>query len=184
MNLPGLLQRRLAELGREREISARAPTVRGGAIVVSGALLRKLQSPAPGQPPQFSEDAASRAEGERLAMDAVIAAEKAPGYEPRDVSADRIGYDIESKDLQSGSLRFIEVKGRVDGADTITVTRNEILMALNKPEAFVLAIVCVSSGFAHPPRYVRTPFKREPDFGATSVTYQLAELLRTAEAPS
>ena len=104
-------------------------------------------------------------------MDAVIAAEKAPGYEPRDVSADRIGYDIESKDLQSGSLRFIEVKGRVDGADTITVTRNEILMALNKPEAFVLAIVCVSSGFAHPPRYVRTPFKREPDFGATSVTY-------------
>ena len=105
-------------------------------------------------------------------------------YEPRDVSADRIGYDIESKDLQSGSLRFIEVKGRVDGADTITVTRNEILTALNKPEAFVLAIVCVSSGFAHPPRYVRPPFKREPDFAATSVTYQLAELLRTAEAPS
>ncbi len=178
------LQRRLAELRREREISARPPAVRGGAIVVPGALLRKSQSPAPGQPPQFSEDAASRAEIERLAMEAVIAAEKALGYVPRDVSADRIGYDIESKNPLGGSLRFIEVKGRVDGADTVTVTRNEILTALNKPEAFILAIVSVSSGFAQPPRYVRMPFKREPDFGATSVTYQLAELLRAAEAPS
>lgn len=117
-------------------------------------------------------------------MDAVIAAEQALGFLPRDVSADRIGYDIESKNPQSGSLRFIEVKGRGDGADTVTVTRNEILTALNKPEAFILAIVRISNGLAHPPRYARTPFKREPDFGATSVTYQIAELLRTAEAPS
>lgn len=31
----------------------------------------------------------------------------------------------------NGRLRFIEVKGRVSGAPTITVTRNEILYSLN-----------------------------------------------------
>ena len=38
-------------------------------------------------------------------------------------------------------MRFIEVKGRVAGADTVTVSRNEILTALNEPDRFVLALV-------------------------------------------
>jgi hypothetical protein len=38
-------------------------------------------------------------------------------------------------------------------------------------------------GFAHEPRYVRRPFQREPDFGATCVTYKIADLLARAEAP-
>ena len=74
--------------------------------------------------------------------------------------------------------------GRAEGADTVTVTRNEILTALNKPAAFVLAIVAVSNGFAGEPRYLRAPFTREPDFGATSVTYKLSELLDRAAPPS
>ena len=41
----------------------------------------------------------------------------------------------------TGRLRFIEVKGRVTGADTLTVTKNEILYSLNKPDDFILAIV-------------------------------------------
>jgi len=40
-----------------------------------------------------------------------------------------MGYDIESKVEADGRLRFIEVKGRVAGALTVTVTRNEILTA-------------------------------------------------------
>ena len=66
----------------------------------------------------------------------------------------------------------------------MTVTRNEILTALNKPEAFILAIVVVSDGSAAEPRYVRRPFTREPDFGAESVTYKLAELFAKAEHPA
>jgi len=31
--------------------------------------------------------------------------------------------------------------------------------------------------------YVRTPFRREPDFGVTSVNYDFAELLARAEEP-
>ena len=64
------------------------------------------------------------------------------------------------------------------------MTRNEILTALNEPDAFILAIVRVSNGFASEPHHVRQPFQREPDFGATSVTYKLAELLARSEAAS
>lgn len=68
---------------------------------------------------------------------------------------------------------------------TVSVTRNEILTALNAPDAFVRAIAQTSNGMASEPRYVRRPFAREPNFGATSVTtYKLAELLARAEAPS
>ena len=117
-------------------------------------------------------------------MEAVMAAEKSLGFEPRDVSADRVGYDIESRDPEGGHLRFIEVKGRIEGADTVTVTRNEILTALNKPDAFIFAIVQVNNGYASEPRYLRQPFQKEPDFGATSVTYKLRELLARSEAAS
>ncbi len=44
-------------------------------------------------------------------------------------------------------------------------------------EQFVLAIVQIEGDAARTPCYVRTPFKREPDFGVTSVNYKLAELL-------
>lgn len=51
------------------------------------------------------------------------------------------GILLESQVPGTGKLRFIEVKGRVTGADTITVTKNEILYSLNKPDDFILAIV-------------------------------------------
>ena len=62
------------------------------------------------------------------------------------------------------------------GADSITVTRNEVLTTLNKPEAFILAIVAFQDDGGHEVRYVREPFKREPDFGTVSVNYRLREL--------
>jgi superfamily II DNA or RNA helicase len=175
-------QRRLEELRKERNISALPPNIRGGAIVVPAGLLKRAEPV--GEAPTGTPDVDSRLEVERLAMEAVTAAEKALGFEPRDVSADKVGYDIESRDLKNGTLRFIEVKGRVEGADTVTATRNEILTALNKPDAFIFAIVQVNNGNASEPRYVRQPFQKEPDFGATSVTYKLKELLANAEAPS
>jgi uncharacterized OB-fold protein len=78
----------------------------------------------------------------------------------------------------------LEVKGRVTGASTITVTRNEILYSLNKPEDFILAIVEFLDGDSHRVHYIREPFKREPDFGVTSVNYDFQELLDRAIAPS
>jgi hypothetical protein len=84
----------------------------------------------------------------------------------------------------TGRLRFLEVKGRISGAATITVTKNEILYSLNKPDDFILAIVEFLPGDTHKVHYVRQPFKREPDFGVTSVNYDFSELLTRAENPA
>jgi hypothetical protein len=69
------------------------------------------------------------------------------------------------------------------GADSVTITPNEIMTALSKPDDFILAIVTVD-GDAADPRYVRQPFQREPDFAVTSVNYRLADLLQRAGPPA
>lgn len=71
----------------------------------------------------------------------------------------------------------------MSGAETITVTCNEILYSLNKPDDYILAIVEFLEGDAHRVHYVRRPFQRKPDFGVTSVNYDFAELIARAEAP-
>jgi hypothetical protein len=117
-------------------------------------------------------------------MAKVMETEEALGRIPRDVHEENRGYDIESGIPGTGRLLFIEVKGRAAGAGTVTITRNEILTALNKPEEYILAIVPVDGDMAQPPRYVRHPFTREPDFGAASVNYALDELLARSEEPA
>jgi hypothetical protein len=67
-------------------------------------------------------------------------------------------------------MTVIPVKGRRARADMVTVTRNEILAGINSPEQYSLAIVEVEDG-KPPPRYVRKLFKKDPDFGVTSVNY-------------
>jgi hypothetical protein len=109
--------------------------------------------------------------------------ERRLGFVPKDVSAQKLGYDVESSIPNTGRLRFIEVKGRIAGARTVTITSGEIRTALNKPDDFILAIVEID-GEITMPRYVRQPFQREPDFGVTSVNYDLAELLQRGEEPA
>ena len=106
------------------------------------------------------------------------------GFEPMDRETEKLGYDVESRDPKDGRLRFIEVKGRVAGAQAVTVTRNEILYSLNKPDDFILALVEFGDDGSERVRYVRRPFRREPDFAVTSVNYDFAELLATSEDPS
>ena len=176
-DLTGRLQKRLAELELERRLSPLPPVVLGGALIVPVGLLRRLQGTQ--QPPTFATDTEH---SELLAMAVVMETERRLGFIPRDVSSENNGYDIESAIPGTGRLRFIEVKGRVTGARTVTVTKNEILTALNKPEDFILALVEVDGNLVRP-RHVRQPFQREPDFGVTSVNYELEELLARAEEP-
>ena len=103
--------------------------------------------------------------------------ERGLGFEPCDREFDKLGYDIESRVPGQGKLRFIEVKGRAAGADTLTVTRNEILYSLNKPEDFILAMVEFLPDGDCRTRYLRNPFHSEPDFGVTSVNYKLCRTL-------
>ena len=94
-----------------------------------------------------------------------MATERVLGHEPRDVSAEKKGWDIESRNLAAGHLRFIEVKGRQAEGREVILTKNEILASLNVAEAFILAIVQIDEGFAREPVYVRRFFNRELGFG-------------------
>jgi hypothetical protein len=173
--LAARLERRTEELALERQVSATPPVVIGGAVVIPVGLLLGERTPL---------ELVDTRVTEAIAMRAVMEAEATLGNHPDDVSGDNLGYDIESFDPRTGRLRFIEVKGRRAGADTVTVTRNEILTGINSPEQYILALVEVEDGQAQEPRYIREPFKKEPDFGVTSVNYDLRELLRQGNLPS
>jgi hypothetical protein len=176
--LQARLERRLAELTREAQISALPPGILGGLVVAPLGLLAAITGRA--LPPASAADTqASAARARAIVMEV----ERELGFEPFDREAEKLGYDIESRIPGTGCLRFIEVKGRVSGADTITVTRNEILYSLNKPDELVLAIVEFLDDGAHRVHYLRQPFKREPDFGVTSVNYDFVELLQRSTEP-
>ena len=173
------LQNRLAELKRDAQISPRPPVVLGGLLVVPRGLIGAMVGrPAPSATvPRDTQAVAARARA--IVMDT----ERRLGFEPTDRELEKLGYDIESRVPASGTLRFIEVKGRRSDAETITVTRNEILYSLNKPDDFILAIVEFRDDDTHRVHYVRQPFQREPDFDAASVNYTLKDLLARAEEP-
>jgi hypothetical protein len=176
--LTARLQKRSTELEQERKLSALPPIALGGALIVPARLLAQLRGGGT-KPPDF---ALETERSEMLSMNAVLQTERDLGYKPSDVSELCLGYDVESSIPGTGKLRFIEVKGRVAGAPFVTITKNEILTALNKPDEFILAIGIVD-GDRVELRYVRCPFQREPDFGVTSVNYDLRELLARATPP-
>lgn len=177
-------KRRMDQLEKERFISSQPPRVRGGMVVIPSGLLAARQSLTDAIPAQFAVDPAARRQIEMAAMAAVIAAETGLGNRPVDVSAKKLGYDIESYDPESGHMRFIEVKGRIDGANSVMVTRQEIITSLHEPDKFILAIVAVAEGVGNEPRYVRGPLvDREPSFLETAVQFHLSRLLERSEAP-
>ena len=183
-DLADRLKRRMDQLAQERSITASAPVVRGGLVVVPQGLLNKHLTGAV-VPEGFAANAASRREIEIKAMNAVMEAERALGNEPTDVSDHKVGYDILSFNPEQKTQRFIEVKGRIEGADSIMLTRNEIITSLNKPDDYILAIVHVNQEFAHEPRYVRGALSdHEPSFEHTAIQYKLSSLLERAEAPA
>jgi len=183
-DLEGRLENRKKELQAMRHVTSATPVVLGGALVVPAGLLRKLR----GEPPEvgtFAADEAARKRIEKLAMDAVRKAEEARGCKVVDVSADKCGWDLTSYppevDGKVPEVRHIEVKGRIAGASTVTVTRNEILYALNQAGKFVLAIVLVGeSDTIDGPHYVRSPFDAEPGWGVASINFELKALLGKA----
>jgi SNF2 family DNA or RNA helicase len=179
-NLQARLQKRLEDLKLEAQISPLPPVVLGGLLVVPLGLLAAMT----GRPlaiPTLTQTADKQAAAAR-ARAIVMDVERSLGYEPRDREFEQLGYDIESSIPGTGKLRFIEVKGRDGDADTITVTKNEILYSLNKPDDYVLAIVeFIPAG--HKVHYLRRPFQSKPDFGVTSVNYDLGELIARANAP-
>jgi hypothetical protein len=178
-DLQARLQKRMEQLDLEAQVSALPPVALGGLVVVPAGLIAAMTGRSLPQATQGADTQASAARARKI----VLEVERKLGFEPTDREFEKLGYDIESRDARSGRLRFIEVKGRITGAATITVTKNEILYSLNKPEDFILAIVEFLDGDSHHVHSIRRPFLCEPDFGVTSVNYDFAELLARAEHP-
>lgn len=178
------LDKRFRELDQEQQLSPLQPVVIGGAVVVPAGMLRRASSEQ--TVPDYSVDPVRRKEVERIAVDAVLAAERALGREPEEMPPNNKGFDIRSRDAIRGHLQFIEVKGRVEGADTVSLTKNEIQTAFNQGENFVLAMVVVGSDNGVCVRYLRRPFTGSEDwlFEVASVTFRLKDLLARATPPN
>ncbi|MGA8417279.1 MAG: helicase-related protein [Candidatus Dormiibacterota bacterium] len=131
---------RLAELDREAQVASQPPVVVGGALVIPiGLVLQAI-----GEPPAASATyAVDTTIVERRAVDAVLSIERRFGHEAFEMPHNHPGYDVRST-TAGGATSFLEVKGRIEGADTFVVTQNELRFAANVPDAYVLALVEVS----------------------------------------
>jgi superfamily II DNA or RNA helicase len=175
------MKARLDELEREKQLAPKSPVVVGGALVIPAGLIERLSG---GRDADASLYAKLRERVERLAVDAVLAAEVSLGREPTEMARNNKGFDIRSK-APTSELLFLEVKGRIEGATTFTVTKSEILTGLNKPDAFILALVRVGEDDSTDVRYVRNPFKGNEDFlfGMASVNYEWRTFFDQGELP-
>jgi len=178
-SLQARLQKRMDDLKLEAQLSPLPPVVLGGLLVAPMGLVNAMTGRPAATPAAAVDTQAAAARARAIVMEV----ERRLGFEPTDREHEKLGYDIESRVPGTGRLRFVEVKGRVTDAATITVTKNEILYSLNKPEDFILAIVEFLPDDAHRVHYLRRPFQREPDFSVTSVNYDLGELVARAEVP-
>ncbi len=177
--LEARMNKRLAELEKEKQVSAAPPVIVGGALVVPRGLLNTLQGKSNDH--YFSQG--DRRSVELAGMHAVEAIERELGNIPRDVSKENCGYDIESKDPQTGQLRFIEVKGRQVDSSTVIVTKNEIATAINtdgEESEYIFAIVEVD-GNKTKTTYFKQPFKENPDFATRCVVYDIQELRQSSD---
>jgi superfamily II DNA or RNA helicase len=132
-DLEARLQLRLAACAAEAQLAASPPMVIGAALVIPAGLVGG----------QAATHARETAAVERRAVDMVLAAERALGREPVEMPHNNPGYDIHSTTADGQSV-FIEVKGRIAGADDVTITLNEVLLGKNVPATHRLALVQVS----------------------------------------
>jgi hypothetical protein len=171
------LEKRLADLNRDEELIARPPAISAAALVVPQGLLNQLL----GDYGRGLLPGGDTTATERRAVDAVLAAERRLGRAPREMPHNNPGYDIESR-RPDGHIIFIEVKGRVEGAEEFWVTRTEALHGKNSAAGFRLAMVSV-----HPAgpesdavRYIVDPF-HDIDFGDFAATGMIGNWLKEWE---
>ncbi|NBX75136.1 MAG: DUF3883 domain-containing protein [Proteobacteria bacterium] len=170
------------ELKAMRHVISATPIVAGGSLVIPmGLLLQKRGETG------WTADSESRKRVEQVAMRAVMNVETTMGHQVFDVSAQKCGWDVTSiptaEDGRIPPARHIEVKGRAKGQSTITVTRNEIMYALNQADKFILAIVLVDGDSHEGPYYIRNPFSKEPDWAVSSINLDLEQLLARSHRP-
>jgi hypothetical protein len=153
----------------------------GGAVVIPQGLIDRINN-VPEEDRDLTADDRERID--RLAVEAVVAAEKRLGREPLVLAHHNEGYDIESRDpAEPGHLRFIEVKGKAAGKTSLTVSATQIRTCCNEPENWILAIVIIDGDTAAEPRYLYGPFTQAPDFAEVGRNFNLQTMLNQGELP-
>ena len=155
------LDRRLEDLDADEALRPVPPVVAGGALVVPQGALDRLAGRRDQPVATYAKDTA---EVDRRAVAAVLAAERYLGRDPKEMPHNNPGYDVRSL-TPDGHLVFLEVKGRIAGAEDFVVTRNEVLYGKNA-DRYRLALVRVSPEGPNRDevRYLIDPFKGF-DFG-------------------
>ena len=131
------LERRGHELALHTKLVAVPGVIRSAALIVPSRFIAA----------ESGQEAPARTrateEVERRAVEAVLVAERAIGRNPVEMPRNNPGYDIRSTD-DEGRIHYIEVKGRIEGADTFAITTNEVTFAQTQGERHRLALVQVS----------------------------------------
>ncbi len=164
------LDLRMKEIEQEKQITALPPVMVGGALIIPAALLEQKQGAS------SSSVVKDTKTSELAAMAAVMENELSLGHHPVDISHENRGYDIESRDGESGQLRFLEVKARHPSAETIFLTRNELICALNNPDQWILVYVPVDQGKAGEPIYSKQGFEDGIPFEASTFKIKINTL--------
>lgn len=131
------LNYRLEQLDEATNLVAVPAVVHGAALVIPSSLLHEDGDDGARLFAKLTDEV------ERRAVEAVLAAERALGRDPREMPRNNPGYDLQSVD-RHGRVFYIEVKGRIEGSETFTITTNEVTFAQTQGDRHRLALVRVS----------------------------------------
>ena len=141
------LEQRLELRKREKEqaswLSAKTPLIRGVALIIPSHLIdAHSASNAKKQAATFTKETQ---EVERRAVEAALAAERSLGRVPEEMPRNNPGFDIRSTDPADPLAHryYLEVKGRIAGSNTFTITNSEINFAQNHKDTHRLVLVSV-----------------------------------------
>jgi superfamily II DNA or RNA helicase len=177
--------RRRLELDLEETLHNAPPAVVGAALVIPGGWFAAHQ-PEPKDGDEVVEPEADKLETDRRGVEAVMAAERSIGREPKEMPHDNPGYDIESIDPATGTLYFIEVKSHLPRTKEIHVSSTQVNKAKSNPDCWRLAVASVPDDPAGTPvvNYFVDPFRDYLlHFAQTAVALKLADLFPHAGAP-
>jgi superfamily II DNA or RNA helicase len=175
-------ERRMAELDREEHLRPLPPVVASLALVIPQGLLDRVAGTRDKPVEHYTHDTKRV---EMRAVRAVAEAERALARIPEVQPHNNPGFDIRSWDPAAGHSVFIEVKGRIEGAEDFIVTRTEVVHGKNA-DHYRLALVRVGAA-TDEVRYVTRPFEGidiAEDFALHSVTLRWPDFWRRGGPPS
>ena len=182
------LEKRQAEIEVFKTVVSHSPIIKSVALVIPQGLLATRK----GEEPPI-EHGETQSQIERIAMDIVKETEQRLGCTVKDVSGENCGWDITSRPNPNddGSIkidRHIEVRGLAKRQTVITVTRSEIMYALNQSDSFILAIVVIDlqedgNNRVEGPYYIQNPFTFEPELEEVSINLERKNLIKKSVWP-